>query len=120
MSAARRLRRARQRSAPPTSDRRALEAALHFADAIGPAAARHGLLIAIRPATATSPAEVFAVDRHTGEMRCWGCGDWIEPQVMVGSTVMNGELLADDPAAPVVVVRSCDTCGAPDGKAGRA
>jgi hypothetical protein len=111
MSAARAARRrtARaQRKAARHAPDRALQAALRIANMIGPHVARRFAgLIGIRPG---DPCEVFAFDRETGALRCWACGD--ELGDVIGMSVVNGQAIARDPEAPMVMVRQCESCAA--------
>jgi hypothetical protein len=109
VSVSRRVRRARtrRRLAAAHGRHRGIEIALRAAHLIGPHAARHGALIAIRPGDRST--ELFALDRVTGALVCWGCGDELLRDV-VGTSLMNGEVLAEDPDAPVLMFRACTNC----------
>lgn len=102
MSAARKLRRARRRSAP---DGAALAVAV--AKEIGPLAARFRLLILIERLE-SGTFEVRTVDRVTGELRCWGCGDFLN--AAVAGTSEFGQ-----PSDRLgCLIRACDTCVPPE------
>ena len=89
-----------------------LEIALRVAQALGPLAARHGLLVALVPPEATDSEcpEVVAIDRCSGVLACAGCGGEVTSEV-VGTTRLGGM----EHATTTLLIRAlCAACMPPN------